>query len=492
MASPPPAPPPIPKQCGIAEDYFACMADPTYISTGSSGCCPGGIEGWVAGVCDLCTQQFTCRPPITGGFKWGACVAVVVNIGISFGMALQKAAHTRVEQRVAASAKISDEAAAAEKKKGFTSEYKWWVGFLMQVSGEIGNLVAYGDPNTPASVVASLGCVAVVANSAISTIFLGEGCKRSDGIGIAMIVTGVILIIEFVPRNPKGGTTNLLPCPIAFRFNYSAAACELPASWPGGDTFESPHVSGVMACDTAGLLAVGSDYWYFVQPEWLSYLLVMLLLFGFFYAQLKRTGPKHCASYLVLADIAGGFTVCASVTISTFLFTLTLSEGKFYVMLEPIFWLCVLILAATLPVQVNYLNKALAEYDASVVVPTHYVLFTLASIGAPSVLYQELTLNEELLGGRSPVMMLGLFLFGIICTCAGVIIVSSGHGKEKNIVEFPLVEAFEEIRDGILENAEAGASRTSDENAVEMGQLSPPRTPSPGEPLGASKELTTS
>ena len=47
--------------------------------------------------------------------------------------------------------------------------------------------------------------------------------------------------------------------------------------------------------------------------------------------------------------------------------------------------------------QVNFLNKALAEYDASVVVPTHYVIFTLASICAPSVLYQELTFDNTLL-----------------------------------------------------------------------------------------------
>ena len=65
-----------------------------------------------------------------------------------------------------------------------------------------------------------------------------------------------MLIIEFVPRNPEGGTNNLLPCPIAFMGNYSDAACEIPATWPVGDSFSSEHVSGVQVCESRGLMAV--------------------------------------------------------------------------------------------------------------------------------------------------------------------------------------------------------------------------------------------
>ena len=39
-------------------------------------------------------------------------------------------------------------------------------------------------------------------------------------------------------------------------------------------------------------------------------------------------------------------------------------------------------------------EMALELYDSSLVVPTHYVLFTLSSIVAPSILYQELTLSQ--------------------------------------------------------------------------------------------------
>lgn len=141
-------------QCGDPRDFASCGASPAFLATNGSGCCPGRDGKWQAGVCDACNHVFTC-PHVAKGFPWGACVAIVVNIGISVGMALQKHAHKVVVEKVTASAKISDEAADAARARGFAREPRWWLGFLLQVGGEIGNLVAYGDANTPSSVVAS-------------------------------------------------------------------------------------------------------------------------------------------------------------------------------------------------------------------------------------------------------------------------------------------------------------------------------------------------
>ena len=69
--------------------------------------------------------------------------------------------------------------------------------------------------------------------------------------------------------------------------------------------------------------------------------------------RLRKHGPRHVVSILALADIAGGFTVCAAVTVSSFLFTKVLGKGQFYVLAEPIFWLCLLVLAATAVIQVS-------------------------------------------------------------------------------------------------------------------------------------------
>ena len=129
---------PLPAQCGLAADFAACAGSPGFVATNGTGCCQRH-HSWVPGVCNLCEHSFAC-PELPNGseFKWGAMVAIVVNIAISVGMALQKSAHTLVENRVSAAAQISDEAAAAVRKKGFVGEKKWWAGFLMQVGGEIG------------------------------------------------------------------------------------------------------------------------------------------------------------------------------------------------------------------------------------------------------------------------------------------------------------------------------------------------------------------
>jgi hypothetical protein len=51
------------------------------------------------GVCDLCSHVFTCAKPNTSPFAWGIVVALIGDILISFGLALQKVAHNKVEQR---------------------------------------------------------------------------------------------------------------------------------------------------------------------------------------------------------------------------------------------------------------------------------------------------------------------------------------------------------------------------------------------------------
>ena len=52
------------------------------------------------------------------------------------------------------------------------TEYVWWAGILLTVCSEVGNFAAYGDPGTPSAVIASLGCVSVISNLAISVFYL--------------------------------------------------------------------------------------------------------------------------------------------------------------------------------------------------------------------------------------------------------------------------------------------------------------------------------
>ena len=203
------------------------------------------------------------------------------------------------------------------------------------------------------------------------------------------------------PCRAAGGTSNLLPCPIVYSGNFTSVDIPCgaipavlrdtpqPAPSTGGSAvwFVS---AGADVCAKFGSFAPFSDYWYLVQPVWLVYFFFNLALFVGCYVALRRWGHKHALSFLSLADIAGGATVCSAVTVSTFLFEYIIGSGfeKIYVAAEPVFWLMLVVLVTTAVFQVAYLNKAMQFYAISVVVPMHIVLFTLASIVGPSILYQ--------------------------------------------------------------------------------------------------------
>lgn len=451
--------------------------------TNNTGCC---MATGKPGVCDLCSHVFTCAKPNTSPFAWGIVVALIGDILISFGLALQKVAHNKVEQRkgrtlLSENGQTSD-GLPVKKEPTHTSDPVWWLGVAIQIVSEVGNFAAYGDPSTPAAVVASLGCISVIANWAISAFWLKEGLRLRDVFGVALVVLGVVLIIVFVPKDPVGGTLNLLPCPIVFVLgNVSEHTCEYPASWPIGDTFSSPHASGVAVCKERGLLAVGSIYFYFVQPIWLVFMCLSLALLAWLLVYTRRYKPKNFLPYIGIADIMGGYTVCSAVCVSSFFFERIIAKQNIYVGAEPALWVAIIVLAATCVLQLQFINSALALNDAGVVIPTHYVLFTIVSIICPSVLYQQLTLDPELLP-MSPMLMLFMFLFGVAACFGGVWLIVAGKKPQVAAKPGGTTEHGGALAGVELESVGEGDSVVTDsESANGSPNGSPKRKPLPQE-----------
>ena len=65
---------------------------------------------------------------------WGVWVSFASALLISVGLALQKVGRSPRSPR-------------------------WLLGLVLLLSGEIGNLLAYGDRGTPTAVIASVGCM---------------------------------------------------------------------------------------------------------------------------------------------------------------------------------------------------------------------------------------------------------------------------------------------------------------------------------------------
>lgn len=170
--------------CGVHEivpsDFAACAHDPVFTNaTNSTGCCRFR-DGFVPGVCAACPVAFSCPTSANeDSFPWGVLVAIIADVAISVGLALQKVGHMKVEQRVTMCRQTSGDLAAEEEKKahGFTKERIWWVGLVLTIGAEIGNFAAYGDPNTPSPVVGRSGVQTPGLAAAVCTA-LGEPCAQ--------------------------------------------------------------------------------------------------------------------------------------------------------------------------------------------------------------------------------------------------------------------------------------------------------------------------
>ena len=66
-----------------------------------------------------------------------------------------------------------------------------------------------------------------------------------------------------------------------------------------------------------------------------------------------------------------------------------LSYTLFKALTFPITYLLVAILVGTAIMQIKYVNRALRRFDATQVIPTQFVLFTLSVIIGSAVLYRD-------------------------------------------------------------------------------------------------------
>ncbi|XP_076004606.1 NIPA-like protein 2 isoform X4 [Genypterus blacodes] len=107
----------------------------------------------------------------------GIIVSICGNVLISISLNIQKYAHVRQSQ--------------CGSKPYYTSVL-WWSGVVLMGVGELGNFAAYGF--APASLIAPLGSVSVIASAVISVVFLKETVRASDIVGGTLAVTGTYLL----------------------------------------------------------------------------------------------------------------------------------------------------------------------------------------------------------------------------------------------------------------------------------------------------------
>ncbi|ODO11378.1 hypothetical protein I350_00157 [Cryptococcus amylolentus CBS 6273] len=200
----------------------------------------------------------------------------------------------------------------------------WWAGMVLIAVGEGGNFLSYGF--APASVVAPLGTVALIANCVFAPLILGERFYKREIFGMALAIIGAVTVLD-----PDQLLHALTRTPFLI---YTS----------------------------------------------LNLLLLLPLLFLSRLPIATRILPIDVA----ICALFGGYTVLATKALSSLL-----SQDFFGAWENGITWGCVAVVGGTSLGQVRWLNRALMRFQSKEVIPTQFVFFTLAAIIGSGVLYQE-------------------------------------------------------------------------------------------------------
>eukprot|EP00039_Didymoeca_costata_P005603 m.82919 g.82919 ORF g.82919 m.82919 type:complete len:455 (-) comp12894_c0_seq4:1654-3018(-) len=248
----------------------------------------------------------------------------------------------------------------------------WIIGLSTQLFGEIGNMVSY--MYAAASVVAPLGSVGLVANCVIATCCLGERLRLFDVIGAFLGAGGATMVAIFAPSTTLQLTSHQLLYDV-----LSKVTCYtyLPA-----------------------VFALGVFVWIYLHLSSKMYLLLPLVI-------------SACAATFTVLSVK-----CGSLLAQSMIQDDTSTELK-----KPYFYICIGMLAIFGPVQILWMNRALSAFPATSVVPSYYVMFTLAAILVGGVVFRDFRFMDWL--------EVGFFIGGtVLCLCS-VVLINVGRSTPK-------------------------------------------------------------
>lgn len=286
----------------------------------------------------------------------GIIISICGNVLISISLNIQKYAHVRQAQR---------------GSKPYYTSAMWWCGVVLMGIGELGNFAAYGF--APASLIAPLGCVSVIASAVISVVFLKETVRASDIIGGTLAITGTYVLVTFAPHT-------------------------------------STHI-------TAHLVQYYAISWHF-----LLYLFIEVVVFCILLYLYKRRNVKHIVIVMLLVALLASLTVISVKAVSGMIAESIKGSGHLQ-LIYPIFYVMLVVMVASCAFQIKFLNQAMKMFDATEVVPINFVFFTASAILAGIVFYQEF---EGL-----ALLNICMFLFGCLLSFIGVFLIARNRPKIK-------------------------------------------------------------
>ncbi|KAJ5518977.1 Magnesium transporter NIPA [Penicillium expansum] len=261
-----------------------------------------------------------------------------------------------------ASSTGSKDGAYGNRKSYLKSPY-WWAGIMLMVVGEMGNFMAYGF--APASIVSPLGVVALISNCIIAPCLLKEKFRKRDLWGVLVSIAGAVVVV----LSAKSSEEQIGPDEI----------------WANITRWEFLLYLGLTTSLIIGLMWASHPY-----------------------------GSRSILIDVGLVALFGGYTALSTKGVSSLL-----SGTLWHVITFPITYLLVFVLVASALMQIRYINRALQRFDSTQVIPTQFVLFTLAVIIGSGVLYRDF---ESITTERAT-----KFVGGCVLTFLGVSFITSGR-----------------------------------------------------------------
>uniref|UniRef100_A0A060TDB3 ARAD1B23276p n=1 Tax=Blastobotrys adeninivorans TaxID=409370 RepID=A0A060TDB3_BLAAD len=303
----------------------------------------------------------------------GITLAICGNILINIALNIQRYAHNLQQRKHERLRRRQNGSHVAEPN--YLKSRLWWIGAIIMTIGETGNFVAYGF--APASVVSPLGVFSLVSNCIVAPVFFHEKVRKRNFVGVAMAIVGILFItlsVEGIPGVQKP------PDPIG--------TTGVPY-----DAYQS-----IMQAIT--------------QKSFKIYSIIMVGLALTILAFVDTSGPqahklKSLFANIFLVAIFGAYTALATKGLSGLL-SFTFAKALSYY----ITYILIAVIAVTAVCQIIFLNRALQNFDATVVVPTHFVMFTISVITGSAVVFHDF---EE----KSPGQLASFFV-GCILTFIGV------------------------------------------------------------------------
>ncbi|KAJ5770725.1 uncharacterized protein N7511_002776 [Penicillium nucicola] len=316
------------------------------------------------------------RPPVYKAIGISLAVASGVFIGISF--VIKKIGLLK------ANVKYNEEAGEGY---GYLKNFWWWTGMSLMIIGEICNFVAYAFVD--AILVTPLGALSVVITTILSAIFLKERLSFVGKVGCFCCIIGSVTIAMNAP--------------------------------------EQSSVDDIQAMQH-----------FVIQPGFLSYAGVIILgaVFTALWAG-PRYGKQSMFVYISICSMVGGLSVVATQGLGSAILAQINGEEQFKHWFLYVLFVFVI---GTLLTEIIYLNKALNLFNAALVTPTYYVMFTSATIITSAILFQ---------GFKGTGIQIATVIIGFMQICAGVVLLQ----LSKSAKDVPDAAVFKGDLDQIREVA---------------------------------------